>query len=69
MYGELPLFLLIYKSRLRLWQVKVSSDSAADSVSAKLVVVKEPARVCQRQCVNRLVLVKESVRHATRLSV
>ena len=58
----------MHKSRLRLWQAKVSQHSVADTVSAKLVVVIESARLCQRQCVNRPVLAKEPVRHATRLS-
>ena len=41
----------------------------AKSVCQRRVVVTEPSRLCQRQCINRLVLVKESARHATRLSV
>ena len=40
----------------------------ANTVSQRLVVT-EPSRLCQRQCTNRLVLVKDSARHATRLSV
>ena len=41
----------------------------ANIVSRRAVVVTEPSRLCQRQCINRLVLVKESARQATRLSL
>ena len=37
----------MHKGRLRLWQVKVSQDSAADTVHARLVVVTESAGLCQ----------------------
>ena len=41
----------------------------ANTLSQRLVVVTEPSRLCQTQCINRLVLVKEFARHTTRLSV
>ena len=43
--------------------------SNANTVSQRLVVVTEPSRLCRRQCINGLVLVKGSARYATRLSV
>ena len=59
MYGDLLLSFIMHKSRLRSWQVKVSQDSLADTVSARLAsgsgCETMPKTVCQQISISQAV--------------